>query len=83
MASISSGPLYWQEHPQSDAGWTTVYAGTATFTVVSGLRANVVYRLRTVGLNADGQASLPSTEAQFITIDNSEVGGRGEATIVI
>jgi hypothetical protein len=45
--------------------------GAQTSASLAGLHANTVYRVRVVALNAAGERSRPSPEAQIITIDNS------------
>lgn len=61
----------WREMVDGD-GWVSLYTGTSSFTVLTGLFANTVYRVRVIAYNASGVASRPSVETQMITIDNTQ-----------
>jgi hypothetical protein len=69
----AGGAGRWAEGTLPAEAWRTVYTGAHACATVAGLVANTVYRLRVVALNAAGDASVPSPEAQAVTLDNALV----------
>lgn len=58
----------WQEDPDSN-GWISLYTGSNTYTMLTGLIGNSVYRVRVIGYNTAGVPSHPSVETQMVTTD--------------
>ena len=56
---------------EREGGWAALYTGTSTFTAVTGLLANTVYRLRVVAFSSAGMPSRPSHETQLVTLDSA------------
>jgi hypothetical protein len=62
----------WAEDDATSDKWRTCYHGPFSYTAVAGMAANCIYRLRVRGMNIHKEASLPSVEAQAITMDSSK-----------
>jgi len=60
----------WQEEPESH-GWTSLYSGSSTYSMITGLIGNAVYRVRVVAYNSAGVPSHPSVETQMVTVDTN------------
>jgi hypothetical protein len=61
----------WPEDVDGTAGWVTLYVGTSTYTVLTGLIGNSVYRVRVIAYNAAGVPSRPSVETQLVTSESA------------
>jgi len=65
-----------------EQAWATMYTGMHTFTTITGLLANTVYRVRVLAYSSAGTPSRPSHELQLVTIDNSKFSPITVASVV-
>ena len=78
-ASASARGAMWDEDcdipgglgREREGGWAALYTGMSTYTSVSGLLANTVYRFRVVAFSSAGMPSRPSHETQLVTLDSA------------